>query len=259
MRLNRNHDGFSLVELAISVTVIGVLLVAIVKGKAVIDNSRVSATIAKVKDFKTAVTSFQGIYNAYPGDLPAAGLAQLNCPAAAGCAAGDGDRRIELPAGVQPAATIRAGAGETVQFWKHLAVAELISGVSIAAPVAVANFAAGQSHPQGKYAGSSFDVYFDMRHFPDGRDANQIGHYIRLSTGALTGALGNVHPLTPAQAFSLDTKIDDGQIYTGQVTGAGSAGGGQSCSNGNDLTAGYLRANTAESCTMFFKFGGRRG
>src|SRR4051794_36706162 len=90
----RAQAGFTLVELAIVMIIIGLLIAGVLKGQQLITNAQIAATFAKIKVFDAATTSFKDMYAAEPGDMTAAqSAARLpNCTAANLCTtAGDGD------------------------------------------------------------------------------------------------------------------------------------------------------------------------
>lgn len=241
--------GFSLVELAISVTIIGILIAAVVKGNDVLENARVATTVSTVKGYQVSADSFKELYGAYPGDV-ADTVPGCNTT----CAAGDADGEIEAEDGRNPDWDFDIGEDdEAVQFWKHLAAAEMISDVRVTAEVDdVDEMAFGVTHPKSSFGGG-FDVFYDSNFQPDGVSINQVGHFMRLSGGA--------PPLKPLTASAIDRKMDDGYPYTGKVMAAG----GGNCVGSEDAAAAtlstgiYDRAVEQKTCVMFFKFGGRRG
>lgn len=70
-----NKDkGFTLVEIAIVVAVIGLLLAAVMsRGGFIIGNAKTNDTIALIKDLTSAINEFRGRYHYLPGDMPQAG------------------------------------------------------------------------------------------------------------------------------------------------------------------------------------------
>jgi len=69
-----NSKGFTLIEIAIVITIIGILLGAILlRSGLVIGNAKTTDTIALVKDLSAAVNDFKTRYHYLPGDLPLAG------------------------------------------------------------------------------------------------------------------------------------------------------------------------------------------
>lgn len=75
------QSGFTMVELAIVIIVVGVLLGIILQGVELVNMSRVKATASQVKNIQSAVEGFWDKYNALPGDLPNPGNFLPNCGA----------------------------------------------------------------------------------------------------------------------------------------------------------------------------------
>lgn len=65
----RQQSGFTLVELAIALMVIGLLIGGVLKGQELIQNARITRTIKDLNDYQTAVMLFQMTYKALPGDI----------------------------------------------------------------------------------------------------------------------------------------------------------------------------------------------
>ena len=79
MRKSTTQKGFTLVELAIVMTIIGLLIGGILKGQELMQNARATATIARVRAFESAVTTFRDTYSAVPGDMLNAQNRLPNC------------------------------------------------------------------------------------------------------------------------------------------------------------------------------------
>jgi prepilin-type N-terminal cleavage/methylation domain-containing protein len=56
----RPQAGFTLVELAIVMIIIGLLIAGVLKGQALIANAQVTATVAQVKAIEAATSTFKG-------------------------------------------------------------------------------------------------------------------------------------------------------------------------------------------------------
>ena len=56
----RSSAGFTLVELAIVMIIIGLLIAGVLKGQALIANAQVTATVAQVKAIEAATSTFKG-------------------------------------------------------------------------------------------------------------------------------------------------------------------------------------------------------
>lgn len=258
----KGPDGFTLVELGVSMIVIGLLIGLVVKGGVLMDTARVSSTVAQVNGVKAAVTSFQALYDRYPGDATAIDLAALPCVAP--CAAGDGNGVIGVDLAWNASAPGPAPADETAQFWKHLVLAEFLTSVSLVDPLAA--YAYGMTHPTSRFGGG-YDVFYDAALTPQALAAGVQGHFIRLSLGALSGAPLDggtpwLHPVSGQLARSIDLKADDGLPFSGSVLSAGGgcaapAAGAAPAAPAFAVTSPYATTDQ-KTCTMYFKFGGRR-
>lgn len=66
--MQQSRSGFSLVEIAIALTVIAILAAAISKGQDIIENARLTKLIGEIDQVKTSVKNFTIAYEAMPGD-----------------------------------------------------------------------------------------------------------------------------------------------------------------------------------------------
>jgi prepilin-type N-terminal cleavage/methylation domain-containing protein len=83
--------GFTLVEIAIVLVVIGLLIAGVLRGQELISSGRVSAIAAQQNAIKTAYFGFIDRYKVQPGDMTAAQALMINYSAAPASAAGDGN------------------------------------------------------------------------------------------------------------------------------------------------------------------------
>ena len=68
MRMTKKQGGFTLVEIAIVLVIVGLLLAGVLKGQELIENGKIK-NIAKDLDSMTAVTtSYKDRYRGLPGD-----------------------------------------------------------------------------------------------------------------------------------------------------------------------------------------------
>lgn len=112
------QSGFTLVEIAIVLVIIGLLLGGILKGQELIVQARIKNVANDLNGISAAVYSYQDRYRMLPGDDNTAGG---RWPANAGCAAA-------APNGTGNGTLTTGTPDETVLFWQHLRRAGLIGG-----------------------------------------------------------------------------------------------------------------------------------
>lgn len=245
-----SNKGFTLVELAIVMTIIGLLIGGVLKGQQLMENARVNATIQRVTSYQAALTTFKETYGAMPGDMLNAQDRIPGCNSGSYCLNGDGNSQVGLATDIT---AMPVNNSETTQFWKHLAMTDMISGVVPTANTARPQW--GETHPAAPIAGG-FEFYYD----PNFYMAATSGHFLRLSNaGILPGgaaqeasAGSGTAAMSPRMAARVDRKMDDGWPASGSVFVWDSGNFG--CDNMLDGSVGIDETQTARNCIMFFRF-----
>lgn len=240
------NKGFTLVELAIVLTIIGLLVGGILKGQEMIVNARVNATVAQIQGYQAAAVAFQDVYSALPGDLGNAPEKLRGCTL--GCTIGASDNFIGNPARtvwantengdmgqttpgpiVRPNGQHRAG-GETWLFWMHLLLADLITGVTEEGLQSSITLAFGSTHPATRFGGGFMIRTNAGRDLPLGSTSTNPeggpGRIVAVLIRYVSGARSDIstatnRPLSTAVAEQIDRKMDDGIASRGDVQGLG--------------------------------------
>jgi len=249
----RHERGFTLVELAIVMIIIGLLIGGVLKGQQLIQNAKVTSTIAQIKAYQAALNSFKDTYANLPGDMANATLRLAGCTTGTSgnnCANGNGNGIIGEPADPCCTAVVSATYVENTLFWKHLALADLITGVEINAPT-TSSLAWGKSHPAAKIRGGFQVIYGQAR-----SDQPYNGLVLRLQN-PVTGTPNLAHglnPLNSLEAEQIDRKMDDAMPDTGIVRSDDGEGGSSNCETryGAYETAARMR----KDCVLYIMIDG---
>jgi len=118
--MKNNQSGFTLVEIAIVLVIIGLLLGGVLKGQELINSAKVKNLANDFRTIPTMVFAYQDKFRAIPGDDRAASTHVAGVPLATN---GNGDGRID---GAWNAPT--PCATESCNFWQHVRLANLASG-----------------------------------------------------------------------------------------------------------------------------------
>jgi prepilin-type N-terminal cleavage/methylation domain-containing protein len=127
LRNAARQAGFTLVEIAIVLVIIGLLLVGVLQGQEMMENSKIKAVANDMKGVQAAYYGYIDRYKVPPGDELAATMAARGWAGAAGTT-GDASGVLAM----DPADTFVNGASSATQeqrsFWRALRGSGLISG-----------------------------------------------------------------------------------------------------------------------------------
>lgn len=249
---HRGAQGFTLVELAIVLVIVGLLIGGILKGQELIATTRVTSTASQIRAVEAATNSFFDTYGNMPGDLPNATNRLPNCATAGSICifAGDGNGRITQG----PEAAYAAGA-ENSAFFGHLAAADLISGVL---PTSAAAGTPGQGALGTPIGNASFYRvgYHAGGTITGGVATSAPGHYLTIGSLAAGTAITATNlegaGIQPKAAQKIDSKYDDGVPTTGSVIGGNTTAA--TATAGCNNAGVYNSQNTDADCGVFIRF-----
>ncbi|MCZ4306473.1 prepilin-type N-terminal cleavage/methylation domain-containing protein [Zoogloeaceae bacterium G21618-S1] len=198
--------GFTLVEIAVVLVIIGLLLGGVLKGQELINNAKVKSLVQEFKSVSTMVYGYQDRFRFLPGDDPqvvnhVAGTLATTTPADVG------NGRID---GAWDSAT---KTDESFLFWEHVRLANLANG--------------------------STDIDDAVNYLERNVENGRIG--VTSAPAPITGLPGQFFicsgNLTTRFARQIDTTMDDGITNTGTVrvrTGAALAAVNLTAADEND-------------------------
>ena len=185
MKKKLNKGGFTLVELAIVMVIIGLLIGAVLKGQAMIDDAKNKRVMNDIQGISAAFYAYYDRYNALPGDDTAATARW------AGVANGDGSGFI--------GGTANPATGESLEAWQALRFAGLLSGDP-----------AGTTAPSTPYAGA-----YGLDFFAYG---GTTGTRNRISVPNLPGSVAQIIDTKFDDGVWNTGTVRGSAAYTGTVT-----------------------------------------
>ena len=201
------NRGYTLIELSIVIVIISILTGGVFVFRSWQRSSQLKAIITEFYNYREAVTQFQETYGQLPGDLTTASSFWPTCASPATLCNGNGDGLITVGGGTTQDESIRA--------WQMLYLAGFISQSMSGVHTTSGQNDIGVNVPASKLVGAGW--YFD-KNLPSTGGGGVTTNFIVI--GGFTSGYVNVgRVLTPIQALSIDTKIDDGRAISGVVRG----------------------------------------
>lgn len=192
--MKKTQSGFTLIELAIVLVIIGLLLGGVLKGQELINSARVKTLITELKNTQVYIYGYQDRFRALPGDDQ---QAAAHVAGIAATTAGHIQNGV-----IQGAWDSVTATDESYLFWQHVRLAGLASGSTVPA---AADYAPLNS------VGGRIGVQSVNGFAPAGLN----GAYVVCSAGML----GRF-------AQQIDVALDDGVSGTGSVRSIANAAPG---------------------------------
>ncbi|MDX2095893.1 MAG: prepilin-type N-terminal cleavage/methylation domain-containing protein [Alphaproteobacteria bacterium] len=240
-----HQRAFTLIELSIVLVILGVLIGGILTGRGLIRAAELRSVMTEANNYLTAAANFRSQYRYQAGDMPNA--VSYWSSASNGNADGQitGDERF--------------------QFWFQLNAAGMVeqrfSGVTGSG--GANDFVLGSNTPASRlpltgFAATYANLTATASHYAVNLDNSFT---FGASMGSNAGEPVNA-ALTPTDAFTLDSKADDGIPGTGKwvanLTGGGNFGTATACStdaSGTVYTGAYRTTIDTVACSFFIMMG----
>ncbi len=250
-----SRSGFTLIELAVVLVVIGLLAGAIMGGRQMIRQGELQQTAATTGKMKNAIASFADQYETEPGDIADAedywGTDPNGCPSNSvrtprvETCNGDGNGKLN--------AELNGTWSEPFRAMQQLSNAGVITGTYSGVvganggsdSVPGENVLAGPDGsgigmwPAGPFSGHS--QWFDMP------ETTVLQYGANNAGGNLTAPI-----LTPRDAKNLDVKLDDGVPATGKIVAYKSTLN-PGCTTSNTMTAQYKLSENGIACALAYR------
>jgi len=219
MKLRR---GFTLIEIAIVLVIIGLILGGVLKGQELINSARVRSMTDQVNGITAAWFAFQDRYRALPGDY-----SQAQTQIDAALVNGNGNGQIDTSA-------------ERGQVWAQLQAANMLIGSYDGATTGSDYKCAASTCPQN-ILGRSMLITFDNQ------GSGNVGSVNELWSG---------NSISAQVLAEMDRKMDDGVATTGDMrVGAGKAGSGWTPTNASAClnSTAYKMTPDSGNCAAVFR------
>jgi len=220
--IRKRQSGFTLIEIAIVLVIIGLILGGILQGQELITSARVRSLADQTNNITVAWFAFQDRYRGLPGDYVSAS-GQIR----AGLLDGDGNGIIDSNQ-------------ERGQLWAHLGSSGILSG---------------------NYDGAAVAGGFDCPAATCPQNAFNRGFMITLDNQALNNPVASNELWSGNQIPALilaemDRKVDDGQANTGRMQ-LGQGGTGWAAANAalclDSAGTGYAVLADPGDCAVVFR------
>jgi prepilin-type N-terminal cleavage/methylation domain-containing protein len=210
--MKNNQSGFTLVEIAIVLVIIGLLLGGVLKGQELITQAKIKNVANDLNGMAAAIYGYQDRYKAFPGDDDKASTRWAS--------ATNGDHNGKLSGGFNS----NTDSEETRKFWNHLRLAGFIGGDT-------ASFAQPQN-AAGGIIGTQTDA--------GPSSAVELAGLVVCSSN-LSGKIAN----------AIDAQFDDGVPNKGTVRGYKQTGSVAADGGTNPVASASFTAYTDDGVTLF--------
>lgn len=253
----RNVSGFTLVEMSIVLTIVGLIVGGVIAGKSILEGAERRSIITDVQRYIEAVQNYQTKYGSLPGDnfeattiwgaahaTPATCIT-TNSGTVATCD-GNGNGQI-------------GDAGNEYEMWRawhQLSAGGFIEGkfTGIAGSGGTNHAVANSNVPENKIKGTGFTLRYLGTGSGDYYPLTDYGHILEYGANT-TATITNGVTLLAEDALSIDDKVDDGLPGSGTIRSYTNTARTNCASSDTAASATYLGTNANMGCNLVFVTG----
>lgn len=223
----KKNNAFTLVEIALVLVIIGLIIGGILTGGTLIRIAEARKLMSDIQQYHIAINTFRSKYKAIPGDMPNAEDIFEDTYN------GNNNGRIDGSGSAYYGGitSMVFDAVENLTAWQQLGLADLVSrvysidGTSVVTGVNIpqTGFGAGVSFMNAPWIATPYQFIVGT-----GTPDNDQFAYERQNF------------ISPAEAFSVDKKMDDGNPVTGKVRGTSYQDNTCSAPDGTMTATGYI-------------------
>jgi len=237
--------GFTLIELSIVIVIIGLIVAGVVGGQALVRQANLRSIVTDFNKYETAINTFLLSFDQLPGDMNNArdywGNTVNN---------GNGDKFIMVEG-----PPYREG----LDAWEHMSRADILNngyvGSSVSPTPPGDNAIANINMPESSISNVLFAIFGSTGNiiFNKSVDVAITLGTVQTGTSPCAWCEGG---LTPKEARSIDSKMDDGVAHHGKLLGVdGNSPAAGSCSAKFPTSgADYNLASTQKGCRFFYLY-----
>jgi prepilin-type N-terminal cleavage/methylation domain-containing protein len=253
---DRMQSGFTLVEMALVIVIIGLLVGGVTGGQYLVRQSELQSVVTDLNKFRGAWQQFKDQYKGYPGDIIDA-TDYWGADTASSCTTAPvaGDRVIKTATcNGNGSGTIDTGSNEMFRTWQQMSNAGFIDGAFTGVSDVGSNYDSkpGTNVPAGRITSMTYAMVYVGQY--TGVSGWYDGFYNNILLGGAyrSGDLPENPLFTAREMMNLDLKIDDGKPATG-ILWVHNSGYDPNCTTSDTgASALYKPSSSGPTCSFIY-------